>query len=169
MDMVSESVNDEFSIAAKPGKYLIFFLDKELYGIEIMLVQEIIGIMQVTRVPKTPDYMRGVINLRGKVIPLIDIRIKFGLEKKEDAKKTCIIVVQINIKGEDSTIGIIVDEVSEVINISRENIQPPPSVGMTVDTSIITGLGKTDENVIMLLDVNSIFNKDDFVSLREQG
>ena len=107
--------------------------------------------------------------MRGKVIPLIDIRIKFGLEKKEDAKKTCIIVVQIDIKGENSTIGIIVDEVSEVINISRENIQPPPSVGMTVDTSIITGLGKTDENVIMLLDVNSVFNKDDFVSLREQG
>ena len=152
----------------KEGKYLTFILENEYYGIEILTVQEIIGMMQVTRVPRTPEYVRGVINLRGKVIPLIDLRIKFGLQTCEDTKKTCIIVLQITRNGKKTILGIVVDEVSEVSNITGDNIQPPPDVGMSIDTSVIMGLGKIDERVIMLLDVDKIFTMEEIIAIQQQ-
>ena len=118
---MSESVNENQDNLA--GKYLTFKLAGETYGLEILKVQEIIGMMKVTKVPRTPEFIRGVINLRGKVIPVIDLRLKFAMEAAEDTERTCIIVVQV--KGESGmlTMGSIVDEVSEVMNIEAEKIE----------------------------------------------
>ncbi len=148
------------------GKYLTFRLAEEGYGIEILKVQEIIGLMSITRIPKTPDFIRGVINLRGKVIPVIDLRLKFGLEKKENTEKTCIIVVQVE-KSADTivTMGIIVDEVSEVLDITAEQIEPPPSFGATVDTDFILGMGKASQKVVMLLDVDKVLSRNEIENL----
>lgn len=143
---------------AKPGKYLTFSLGGEVYGLEILKVQEIIGMMSVTRVPRTPEFMRGVINLRGKVIPVIDLRLKFGLDQVEDTERTCIIVVQVS-KGDTTVImGIIVDEVSEVLDIIEKQIEPSPEFGAQIDTNFIMGMGKVDKKVVMLLDVDKVLS-----------
>ena len=115
----------------KTGKFLTFELDTGIYGIEILKVQEIIGIMKVTSVPRTPSYVRGVINLRGKVIPVLDLRLKFGMPHTEDSDKTCVIVVRITVNQTVLVMGIIVDAVSEVLNITAEQSVPAPSFGPT--------------------------------------
>lgn len=140
------------------GKYLTFELKGEIYGLEILKVQEIIGMMGVTRVPKTPAFIRGVINLRGKVIPVVDLRLKFGLETTPDTERTCIIVVQFVQCGSRMTMGIIVDEVSEVINIESGQIEDTPSFGANVDTNFILGIGKVGQKVVMLLDVDKVLS-----------
>src|SRR6188508_528749 len=119
---------------AKAGKYLTFNLGREIYGIEILKVQEIIGMMTVTRVPKTPGFVRGVVNLRGKVIPVIDLRLTFELDPTEDTDRTCIIVVQVQVNGVPVVMGLIVDEVSEVLNVLGEQIEASPSFGGKVET-----------------------------------
>jgi len=152
-------------LAQLAGKYLTFELGNEVYGIEILKVQEIIGMMNVTAVPRTPEFVRGVINLRGKVIPVVDLRIKFGMDSKDDTERTCIIVVQVS-KGETSVImGVIVDEVSEVLDIAGEQVEPAPTFGTTVNTDFILGMGKIDKKVVMLLDVNRVLGSDDFAML----
>ena len=138
------------------GKYLTFELAREVYELEILKVQEIMGLMEVTKVPKLPDYVRGVINLRGKVIPVIELRLKFDMDTTEDTDRTCIIVVQVATESHDVTMGIIVDEVKEVLDIQQNQIEPTPSFGTSVNTSFIMGMGKTEENVIMLLDVDKV-------------
>jgi purine-binding chemotaxis protein CheW len=144
------------TVGAKAGKYLTFQLRKEVYGIEILKVQEIIGMMTVTRVPKTPDFVRGVINLRGKVIPVIELRRKFDFESQADTERTCIVVVQIAWNGTAVTMGLIVDEVSEVLNVAAEQIEPSPAFGAGVDTDFILGMGKIGQKVVMLLDVDKV-------------
>jgi purine-binding chemotaxis protein CheW len=139
------------------GKYLTFCLQQEIYGLAILKVQEIIGIMPVTQVPRMPQFVRGVINLRGKIIPVIDLRIHFGLDGQQDTNKTCIIVVQIRRDDHrDVTMGVIVDEVAEVINLKNEQIEPAPSFGSAVDTDFILGMGKANQKVIMLLDIDQV-------------
>ena len=147
---------------ALSGKYLTFRLGDDEYGIGILKVQEIIGIMTVTHVPRTPDYVRGVINLRGKVIPVVDIRIKFGMAEKEYDERTCIIVVQMERRGERVTTGILVDEVSEVLNIAGSLIEPPPSFGADIDTEFILGMGKVEGNVYILLDIDKVLSEEAF-------
>ena len=144
------------SLAEKAGKYLTFTLGDEVYGLEILKVQEIIGMMSVTRVPRTPDFIRGVINLRGKVIPVVDLRIKFGLDAKDDTEKTVIIVVQVIRDSQPVTMGTIVDEVSEVMDIEAGQIEPPPQLGADVDTDFILGMGKIADKVVMLLDADKV-------------
>ena len=144
------------------GKYLTFQLMGEIYGLQILKVQEIISLLNITRVPRTPHYVLGVINLRGKVIPVIDMRLKFGLEKSERTERTCIIVVQIS-RGQNSiTIGIIVDEVSEVMNVRSSQISPTPPMGASVNTDFIMGMGKVEDSVIMLLDIDKAFSDEIF-------
>jgi purine-binding chemotaxis protein CheW len=142
--------------AGLAGKYLTFALGGEVYGLEILKVQEIIGIMKVTSVPKTPAYVRGVINLRGQVIPVVDLRLKFGIASIEDTEKTCIIVVQVDCSDDIVTMGILVDEVSEVMDIDGEKIEASPSFGASVDTDFILGMGKIGKNVVMLLDIQRV-------------
>jgi purine-binding chemotaxis protein CheW len=152
-------------VPAKAGKYLTFNQGMEVYGIEILKVQEIMGMIPVTRVPKTPAYVRGVVNLRGKVIPVIELRRKFGVEAKEDTDRTCIIVVQVNLNGCPVIMGLIVDEVSEVLNILAEQIEASPAFGAKVDTDFILGMGKVGKKVVMLLDVDKVLSADEMVSL----
>ncbi len=141
---------------ANPGKYLTFGLSQELYGIEILKVQEIIGMMKVTRVPGTPESIRGVINLRGKVIALLDLRRKFKLEAHPDDERTCIIVTQVRRERQTLTMGIVVDEVREVITITAEQIEPTPEFGGLLDGDFILGIGKAGQRVIFLIDIERV-------------
>jgi purine-binding chemotaxis protein CheW len=143
------------------GKFLSFFLDCEEYGIEILKVQEIIGMMTVTRVPRTPDFVRGVINLRGKVIPIVDLRAKFGMESVEQTDETCIIVV----KTEGVEIGIVVDRVSEVLAIAAKDIDDTPSFGIDLNTDFILGIGKSGAKVKILLDIDKVLSAQDTADL----
>lgn len=154
---VAESASTQ-SLQAIAGKHLTFQLDEEIHGIGILKVQEIIGMMTVTRVPRTPEFVRGVINLRGKVIPVIDLRLKFGLESKEDTERTCIIVLQVEREGVQVVMGVLVDEVSEVLEVAAEAIEPPPSFGTNLDADFLLGMGKIGDKVVMLLDVDKILS-----------
>ena len=144
---------------AQAGKYLTFQLASEVYGLEVLKVHEIIGLMAITKVPKMPTFIRGIINLRGKLIPVIDMREKFGLPKYDDSVKTCIIVVQITEKDLHVTIGILVDAVAEVLDIPKSNIEATPSFGSDVNTQFILGIGKIADKVVMLLDIDKILTE----------
>jgi len=143
------------------GKFLTFFLGKEEYGIEILKVHEIIGIVPITAVPRTPAYLSGIINLRGKIIPVMDIRSKFEMTKVKQTEQTCIIIVQ----AQGIQAGIIVDRVSEVLNIVSEYIENPPSFGAGVNTEYILGIGKSDEKIKLLLDLDKIITDNDITHL----
>lgn len=144
---------------AQAGKFLSFVLGREEYGLEILRVQEINGLMDITRVPRSPEYVKGVINLRGRVIPIINLRKKFNMPIVEDTERTCIIMVQVNYNESQITMGIIVDEVSEVLNITDEQIEPSPSFGGGMrEADFITGMGKLDGKVVILLDVDSVLS-----------
>ncbi len=153
------------SLAERAGKYLTFKLIEEEYGLEILKVQEIIGIMNVTRVPKMPDHVRGVINLRGKIIPVVDLRLKFGLDSQEDTERTCIIVVQISHGKQQVTTGVIVDEVSEVLDVAEDQIEDAPSFGASVDTEFILAMGKVGKKVIMFLDIDKVLTSRDMAAI----
>jgi len=133
------------------GKYLTFFLGNEEYGLKILTVHEIIGMMPVTRVPRTPDFIKGVLNLRGKVIPVVDLRIRFDMAVVE-TQDVCIIVVQVR----GIQMGIVVDRVSEVVTVTPDEIEPPPSFGFDVPTDFLLGLGKSHGRVRMLLDIDHV-------------
>lgn len=151
----------------RAGQYLTFSLGPEVYGIEILKVQEIIGMMPVTKVPRTPGFVRGVINLRGKVIPVIDLRTKFEMEPRDDTNMTCIIVVQVASVSQNITMGIIVDEVAEVVAISGEQIEPTPQFGGGVRTEFILGIGKIASKVVILLDVDKVLSWGELADLGE--
>jgi purine-binding chemotaxis protein CheW len=138
------------------GKYLTFVLDKEEYGIGILKIKEIIGMMPVTPVPQTPDYVKGVINLRGKVIPVVDLRLRFGMDEIDYTERTCIIVVEIEGQAGVVLIGIVVDAVSEVLNIKGEDIEETPTFGTKLNTEYIMGMAKMDGRVKILLDIDKV-------------
>lgn len=140
------------------GKYLTFKLSGEEYGIEILKVKEIIGLMDITEVPRMPMYVRGVINLRGKVIPVVDLRSKFGLASTEDTDETCIIVVDVMQDDQSTMTGILVDTVSEVVDISGNQIENPPSFGISIETDFIMGMAKIGQAVKILLDVVKVLS-----------
>ncbi|RMF81279.1 MAG: purine-binding chemotaxis protein CheW [Planctomycetota bacterium] len=139
------------SNACLGGKYLTFRLATEEYGVEILKVREIIGLMEITSVPQVPEFVRGVINLRGKVIPVVDLRLKFGMPAAEYTDQTCTIVVDVG-----TLIGVIVDTVQEVLDIDAEQIDPPPPLGAGVDTGFILGMGKVQDEVKILLDIDKV-------------
>lgn len=149
------------------GKYLTFRLGAEEYGFEILKVQEIIGMMHLRPMPRTPDYVRGVINLRGRVIPVIELRRKFELPSREDTDRTCIIVVQATVDQCPVTMGVLVDEVSEVFDIRPSQIEPPPSFGTRVSTDFILGLGKLGERVVVLLDIDRVLSEQEWPALAQ--
>jgi purine-binding chemotaxis protein CheW len=153
----------------KEGKYLTFALANEEYGLEILKVREIIGYMNITAVPQTPDYVNGVINLRGQVIPVIDLRAKFDMDTAEVTEETCIIVVEIDQGQRKFSTGIVVDRVQEVLDIAGENIEEAPQFGSTVNTSFILGMGKVEESVKILLDINKVLAGDDLEGFADRG
>ena len=142
-------------------KFLTFRLAMEEYGIEILKVREIIGLMKITSVPRTPEYIRGVINLRGKVIPVMNLRVKFKMESVEDTDESCIIVVDVRRKDHSVQMGILVDSVSEVLDINENEIEDAPEFGTQVDTDFINGMGKSKDKVIILLDINRVLSAED--------
>ncbi|MDH5759995.1 MAG: chemotaxis protein CheW [Gemmatimonadota bacterium] len=161
MDQNTTEHAQEMIGRTRGGKFLSFFLDQEEYGIEILRVREIIGLMPITSVPRTPEYIRGVINLRGKVIPILDLRLKFDMPSVENTEETCIIVVQ---SGDDS-VGAVVDKVSEVLDIDDGDIVDAPSLGADVNTDYILGIGKAEGCVKLLLDIDKVLAKVDTIPL----
>ena len=145
----------------REGKYLTFILAGEEYGIGILKVKEIIGIMAITTVPQTPAYMKGVINLRGKVIPIVDLRLKFGMEATDYTEKTCIIVVEITNRSQKVMIGVLVDSVSEVLNIKGGDIEDSPNFGSRLNTDYILGMAKTGGKVKILLDIDKVLSAEE--------
>jgi purine-binding chemotaxis protein CheW len=141
---------------AKAGKYLTFALGKEEYGIEILKVREIIGYMTITAVPQMPDYVRGIINLRGQVIPVVDLRSRFAMEPKEITDQTCIIVVDIHHESRSFNAGLVVDHVQEVLNIENGNIDDAPQFGTEVNTDFLLGIGKSGSTIKLLLDIDRV-------------
>jgi purine-binding chemotaxis protein CheW len=146
----------------REGKFLTFFLAEEEYGLEILKVQEIIGLMPITRVPRTPRYVKGVVNLRGKVIPVVDLRLKFGMEAVETTDLTCIIVVQTR----DVLFGVLVDRVSEVVDLATSDVEETPDFGVDVDTGYIMGMGNAGDRVTILLDIDRVLADDELEALR---
>jgi purine-binding chemotaxis protein CheW len=145
---------------SKEGKYLSFALAQEEYGLEILKVREIIGYIDVTAVPQTPHYVKGVINLRGQVIPVVDLRAKFGMETTDVTEETCIIVVEIRSAGRKASTGIIVDRVQEVLDIAGKDIEDAPQFDTSVDTNFILGMGKVGGTVKILLDIDMVLAGD---------
>jgi purine-binding chemotaxis protein CheW len=160
--MSSATMVMEKSATSVGGKFLTFFLAGEEYGIEILKVHEIIGLLPITRVPRTPGFIRGVINLRGKVIPVVDLRLKFGMESVAHTDETCIIVVQVR----GAEMGIVVDKVSEVRDIASQDIEDAPSFGTDVNTDYILGIGKAEGKVKILLDIDKVLSTQEVVALR---
>lgn len=158
---MSEALAAEASSARVGGRYLTFFLAQEEYGLEILKVREIIGMLPITRVPRTPGAVLGVINLRGKVIPVLDLRVRLGMEAAEAAERPCIIVV--HARGVE--LGVLVDQVSEVVNVASEDIDDAPQFGMEVDTDFLLGIAKSEGTVRLLLDIDRVLTNQDAVGL----
>ncbi len=143
------------------GKFLIFSLGNEFYGIEIRYVTEIIGIQPITEVPELPEYVRGIINLRGMIIPVMDVRLRFKKSYREYNDRTCVIVVELR----SIPVGLVVDSVSEVLSIREEDIVPPPDMGKDHNNRYIKGVAKVGNNVKLILDCNRLLNEDEIDSL----
>jgi len=164
-----ERMDRDTNLAGLAGKYLTFNLGEEGYGLEILKVQEIIGIQTITKIPRTPEYVKGVINLRGKVIPVIDLRLKFSMEEQDITRESCIIVVQVERDQTALIIGILVDEVSEVLDIAEGQIEAAPSLGTQVDTKFILGMAKTESAVKILLDIDRVLSAEEMDQLQKTG
>ena len=155
------------AMADKEGKYLTFSLADEEYGIGILKVKEIIGMMPITTVPQTPEFVKGVLNLRGKVIPVIDLRLRFGMEAMDYGDRTCIIVVEIEGARDQIMIGVVVDSVSEVLNIKAQEIEDTPAFGTRLNTGFILGMAKIGGGIKILLDIDRILTSEDAVFLEK--
>ena len=155
------------AMADKEGKYLTFTLAEEEYGIGILKIKEIIGMLPITSVPQTPDFVKGVINLRGKVIPVMDLRLRFGMPSIDYTERTCIIVVEIGGSSGTVLIGIVVDAVSEVLNIKGDDIEKTPTFGTKLNTDYILGMAKMEGGVKILLDIDRVLSNDELSLLSE--
>lgn len=158
---------ETISAISREGKYLTFALADEEYGIGILKVKEIIGMMPITTVPRTPEFVNGVINLRGKVIPVVDLRLKFGMEEIDYTERTCIIVVEIEGVSGTVLMGVVVDSVSEVLNIKGDEIEDTPSFGTGLDTEYILGMAKMEGGVKILLDIDRVLSAEEIVALKK--
>ena len=158
-------MKEEITVAE--NTYLTFHLDKELYGLNIHLVREVLEYTAITRVPMTADFMRGVINVRGHVVPVVDLRRKFGLAKAEQTVNTCIIIVELEVDGESSTMGALVDGVQEVLDIMPGQIETTARLGSRIDTRFIQGIAKQNDDFVILLDIQAIFSMDELSLLAE--
>jgi purine-binding chemotaxis protein CheW len=150
----------------RAGKYLVFDLGKEEFGIRVLKVREIMGIQDITAVPQTPAYVKGVINLRGKVIPVVDLRLKFGLPEIEYTQRTCIIVVQVEMEAHSMLMGIVVDGVAEVLNLGPADIEDTPDFGQGIETTYLLGMAKVKGKVKILLDIDQVLTSQELHGLQ---
>ncbi|HTS25149.1 MAG TPA: chemotaxis protein CheW [Bryobacteraceae bacterium] len=147
-------------------QYLTFKLDSEVFALDVATVREVLDFTTVTRIPRTPEFMRGVINLRGSVVPVVDLRLAFGMSATEKTVNTCIIVVEVCLEGETTIMGALADSVEEVIDLEPEQIQPAPRIGTSIKTDFIRGMGKRDTQFVMILDIDRVFSADQLAGLR---
>lgn len=143
------------------SQFLTFKLDNEIYAMDITTVREVLDITQITKVPQMPDFMCGVINLRGSVVPVVDLRLKFGLEKAASVREACIVIIEIVLDDEETVLGILVDSVQEVITLEPEQIDPPPRIGIRLKTQFIKGMGKKDKEFIIILETVKVFSAEE--------
>ncbi|HKK47888.1 MAG TPA: chemotaxis protein CheW, partial [Alkalispirochaeta sp.] len=155
-------------IRTDSNQYLTFTLVEEQYAVEVYDVKEVLEYTSVTRVPRTQDFMRGVINLRGSVVPVIDLRLKFGMGETEKTIETSIIVMEVEIGGEKVTVGTLADSVQEVINLDDSQIEPAPQIGTRINTEFIRGIGKQEDRFIIILDIDRIFSEEELTSVVEE-
>ncbi len=154
------------------NSYLTFKLGEEEFAAHVSRVLSIMEMVKITKVPKSPDYMQGVINLRGQVLPVVDTRIKFGMTPTEFTANTCIVVMEVNVNGEEVQVGTLVDSVQEVLEITEDQIQPPPSIGSKYKSEFISGMAKVEEKFIMILDMDKVFSAEEMMNVQastEQG
>jgi len=145
------------------AQYLTFTLEDEVFAVDIDQVREVLEVSTLTKMPQTPDFMCGVINLRGKVVPVVDMRIKFGMDKGDRTVNTCIIILEVR---EEVVIGTLVDSVKEVVELAPETIEPPPQIGTGVETKFLKGMGKQGDRFIIILDINQVFSQEDLVDMQ---
>jgi purine-binding chemotaxis protein CheW len=148
-------------------QYMTFKLGDESFAINVSQVREVLEVPQITKAPTAPVYMRGVVNVRGQAIPVVDLRLRFGLPSIADTVNTRVIVMELNIDGETAVIGGLADSVHEVIELEPGNINPPPRIAMRWRTDFILGMGKRGEEFIIILDVNAVFSSDEFVAVAD--
>ncbi len=142
-------------------QYLTFKLEEEVFALDIGKVREVLDFTSITKVPRTPEFMRGVINLRGSVVPVVDLRLKFGMSKTEKTVNTCIIIVEVTVDEETTVLGALADSVQEVLDLEPGHIEPAPKIGTRLNTEFIKGMGKRDSRFIIILDIDKIFSTDE--------
>jgi purine-binding chemotaxis protein CheW len=160
MDMTVE-------IASQMAQYLTFGLQDEVFAVEVAKVREILDYTNITKVPRTPDFMRGVINVRGSVVPVVDLKLKFGMTRTERSLNTCIVVLEISLDGETVILGALADSVQEVIELEPGNIEPAPRLGARFNTDFIEGIGKRDQSFIMILNIDRVFSSEELDAVHE--
>ena len=142
-------------------QFLTFALGQDAFAVDVQIAKEIVDYAEVTQVPQTPDYLLGVINLRGAVVPVIDMRLKFGMEEGATTQNSCIIVMEVDVNGDIATVGALVDSVQEVMDLNESQIEPPPKIGTQMNTEYIKGMGNMGEKFLILLDMNKVFSVDE--------
>ncbi len=165
-ETLDKSVKD---MADKQGKYLTFSLADEEYGVEITKIKEILGMMPITTVPQTPDFVKGVINLRGKVITVVDLRLRFGMDAVDYTERTCIIVVELAGQAGNILMGVVVDTVSEVLSVKAEDIEDTPAFGTKLDTDYIRGMAKIEAGVKIMLDIDKVLSQEELGLSGKEG
>jgi len=152
-------------VEVKP--YLTFTLDDELFSVEVSKVREVLDYTNITKIPRTPEYMRGVINLRGSVVPVIDLRLKFGMSRTENKRNTCIIVMEIKSEDETIILGALADSVQEVYELEPDQIEPAPKFGTKFKAEFLRGMGKRDEKFLMILDIDKVFTNEELAIVQD--
>lgn len=147
-------------------QYLTFKLDNEVFALDVATVREVLDFTTVTKIPRTPEFMRGVINLRGSVVPVVDLRLAFGMSATQRTVNTCIIVMEVRLEGEATIVGALADSVEEVVDLEPEQIESAPKLGTSIKTDFIRGMGKRDAQFLMILDIDRVFSADQMVELR---
>ena len=155
--------------AMSSQQYVTFSLGDELFGVEVIRAREILSVTPVTKVPQTPDYLLGVINLRGQVVPVVDMRLKLGLPVSEETEDTCVIVVEVQVDSEPIIVGALADAVREVLEIRTDQIEPAPRLGTRLKTEFISGMGKIDEQFLILLNIDRVFSSDELAIVQDAG
>ena len=150
-------------------QHLTFKLEEEVFAVDISKVREVLEYTTVTKVPQTPDFMCGVINLRGGVVPVVDLRLKFGMSEAERTVNTCIIIVEVNLEGESTVLGALADSVQEVFEFEPEQIEAAPKIGTKLNTEFIKGMGKRDDQFIIILDIDRVFSSDELAMVKRTG
>jgi purine-binding chemotaxis protein CheW len=148
-------------------QHLTFKLDDEVFAVDISTVREVLEFTTVTKVPQTPEFMRGVINLRGSVVPVVDLRLKFGMSETSKTVNTCVIIVEVSLDGESTVIGALADSVQEVFEFDADQIEPSPKIGTKLNTDFIKGMGKRDEEFIIILDIDKVFSTDELAMVQD--